>query len=264
MYFDEDLVLDLRLNVLNDFVDKFVIAEATKDHTGKDKKLNFDIKNFLKFENKIEYIIVDDLPMNLKSFKKNWPVHHLRDQHQRNALSRGYKNCNDDDLIMISDIDEIPDPIKIKEFQIKNKYACFMQKNFQSKINLLNISDKYWMGTKIIQKKFIKSPQWLRNIKTAKPAFWKFYKPRQPQIICDGGWHFSFLKSPKDISKKIKSYSHSEFNKPEFTDEKKIEERIKNRVDIFDRNYKYEKMELDDTFPKYVLENMNKFQNWII
>ena len=70
MYFDEDLVLDLRLNVLNNYVDKFVIAEATKDHTGKDKKLNFDIKNFLKFENKIEYIIVDDLPMNLKSFKK--------------------------------------------------------------------------------------------------------------------------------------------------------------------------------------------------
>ena len=264
MYFDEDLVLDLRLNVLNDFVDKFVIAEATKDHTGRDKKLNFDIKNFSKFKNKIEYIIVDNLPMNLKSFKKNWPVHHLRDQHQRNALSRGYKNCNDDDLIMISDIDEIPDPIKIKEFQIKNKYACFMQKNFQSKINLLNISDKYWMGTKIIQKKFIRSPQWLRIIKTAKPAFWKFYKPRQPQIICDGGWHFSFLKSPKGISKKIKSYSHSEFNKPEFTDEKKIEERIKNRVDIFDRDYKYEKMELDDTFPKYVLENINKFQNWIV
>lgn len=230
MYFDEDLVLDLRLNVLSDHVDKFVIAEATKDHTGSDKKLNFDLKNFSKFKDKIDYIIVDDLPMNLKSFKKNWPVHHLRDQYQRNALSKGYKNCSDNDLIMISDIDEIPDPNKIKEFQLKNRYACFMQKNFQSKINLLNISDKYWMGTKIIQKKYLKSPQWLRNIKTAKPAFWKFYKPHKPQLIYDGGWHFSFLKHPKGISKKIKAYSHSEFNKPEFTDEKKIEEKIKNRV----------------------------------
>ena len=148
-------------------------------------------------------------------------MHHLRDQHQRNALSRGYKNCSDDDLIMISDIDEIPDPNKIKEFKIENKYACFIQKNFQSKINLLNISDKYWMGTKIIQKKNLKSPQWLRNIKTKKRPFWKFYKPKEPQLILDGGWHFSFLKHPEGISKKIQSYSHSEFNKPEFTDKKK-------------------------------------------
>ena len=139
-----------------------------------------------------------------------------------------------------------------------------MQKNFQSKINLLNVSDKHWMGTKIIQKKNLKSPQWLRNIKTSKTAFWKFYKPRQPQLIYDGGWHFSFLKKPEDISKKIKSYSHSEYNKHEFTDEKKIEERIKNRVDIFDRNFKYKRVDLDSTFPKYILENLSKYKNWII
>ena len=161
-------------------------------------------------------------------------------------------------------IDEIPDPKKISEFKIQNKYGCFMQKNFQSKLNLLNITDKYWMGTKICQKKYLKSPQWLRNIKTKKRPFWKFYKPKEPQIIFDGGWHFSFLKSPKDISKKITSYSHSEFNKPEFTDEKKIEERIKNRTDIFDRNYEYEKISLDSSFPKYLLDNINKFENWII
>ena len=264
MYFDEDLILDLRLNILNDYVDKFVIAEATKDHTGKDKKLNFNLKNFSKFENKIKYVVVENMPMNLKYYKKNWPVHHLRDQHQRNALSLGYNNCDDDDLIMISDIDEIPNPNKIKEFDIKNKYACFIQKNFQTKINLLNFSDKNWMGTKICQKRYLKSPQWLRNIKTAKPAFWKFLKPKQPQIIYDGGWHFSFLKKPEGISKKIKSYSHSEYNKPEFTDEKKIEERIKNRVDIFDRNYKYEKIELDEAFPKYILDNLHKYQDWLI
>ena len=264
MYFDEDLVLDLRLNILDNYVDKFVIAEATKDHTGKDKKLNFNISNYSNFKDKIIYIVVDDLPMNIKSYKKNWPVHHLRDQHQRNALERGYKNFEEDDLIMISDIDEIPDPNKIKNFNVKNKYACFMQKNFQSKLNLLNVSDKYWMGTKIIQKKYLKSPQWLRNIKTSKPAFWKFYKPKQPQLIYDGGWHFSFLKKPEGIAKKIKSYSHSEHNKPKFTDEKKIEERIKNKVDIFERNYKYQKVEMDNTFPRYILENLDKYQEWII
>ena len=79
MYFDEDLVLDLRLNILNDHVHNFIVVEATKDHTGKEKKLNFNINNFLKFKNKITYIVVEDLPVNLKSYKKNWQVHHLRD-----------------------------------------------------------------------------------------------------------------------------------------------------------------------------------------
>jgi len=264
MYFDEDLVLDLRLNVLNNYVDKFIIAESTKDHTGKDKKLNFNINNFSKFKDKINYIIVDDLPVNIKFFKKNWPVHHLRDQHQRNALSRGLVNCMEEDLVMISDIDEIPNPEKIKEFKNENKYGCFLQRNFQTKINLLNITDKYWMGTKIIQKKYLKSPQWLRNIKTTKPAFWKFYKPRQPQLIYEGGWHFSFLKEPKEISKKIQSYSHSEYNKTNFTDVKKIEERIRNKIDIFDRNIKYKTIDLDETFPKYILDNLNKYERWII
>ena len=77
-------------------------------------------------------------------------------------------------------------------------------------------------------------------------------------------FHFSFLKEPRRISEKIKGYSHQEYNQPEFTDEKKIEERIKNRVDIFERNLKYERIDLDNTFPKYILENLDKYKNWII
>ena len=264
MYFDENLMLDIRLNTLNETVDKFVIAEATRDHSGKEKKLNFDIKNFLKFENKIKYLIIDDLPINVKSKKKNWNLNHWRDQFQRNSLIKGFEESSEDDLIMISDIDEIPDPRKISEFKIKNKYACFMQKNFQSKINLLNMSDKYWMGTKICQKKYLKSPQWLREIKTKKRPFWKFYKPKEPQLILNGGWHFSFLKSPENIIKKIKAYSHQEYNKEVFTNIKSIEDKINNLTDLFDRNFKYGKVELDVTFPKYILENKEKFSNWII
>jgi len=121
MYFDEDLVLEIRLNTLNEVVDKFIIAEATRDHAGREKKLNFKIENFSKFKNKIEYLVVDNLPINVKSNKKGWHENHIRDQFQRNALARGYEKYHSDDLIMISDIDEIPDPRKIKEFDIKNK-----------------------------------------------------------------------------------------------------------------------------------------------
>ena len=165
---------------------------------------------------------------------------------------------------MISDIDEIPNPDKLQEFNIENKYACFMQRNFQSKLNLLNVSDKYWMGTKICQKKYLKSPQWLRDIKTKKRSFWKIYKPKEPQLILDGGWHFSFLKEPKDIAKKIVSYSHQEFNKENFTNEEKIAERIKNNKDLFNRNIQYKKVEIDNSFPKYIIKNIEKYKSWII
>jgi len=264
MYFDEDLVLEIRLNTLNEIVDKFVIAEATKDHAGREKKLNFKIENFAKFKDKIEYLVIDNLPVNVKSNKKGWHENHIRDQFQRNSLVRGYEKCNADDLIMISDIDEIPDPKKINEFDIKNKYACFLQKNFQSKINLLNITDNLWPGTKICQKKNLKSPQWLRNIKTQKRPFWKFFKDKQPQLIKYGGWHFSFLKDPESIKKKITSYSHQEFNKEKFTDSQNIEKRIINGKDLFDRNIKYKAINIDENFPDYILNNKNKFKNWIV
>ena len=185
MYFDEDLVLDIRLNTLKDKVDKFIIVEATKNHAGENKKLNFKFENFSKFRDKINYIIVDDIPINVESPKKGWHENHSRDQFQRNAIERGYKELDDKDLIMISDIDEIPNPKKIDEFNIRNKFACFLQKNFQSKINLLNITDENWPGTKICQKKYLKSPQWLRNLKTKKKPFWKILK-KNIQLINNG------------------------------------------------------------------------------
>ncbi len=264
MYFDEDLVLEIRLNTLNELVDEFIIAEATRDHAGREKKLNFKIENFIKFKSKIKYIVVDDMPIHVKSNRKNWHENHIRDQFQRNSLARGYRDYDSEDLIMISDIDEIPDPKKIREFNTKNKYACFLQKNFQSKINLLNITDDFWPGTKICQKKNLKSPQWLRNIKTHKRPFWKLFKDKEPQLIQNGGWHFSFLKNPNSIKNKIISYSHQEFNKEEFTSTENIEKRITERKDLFDRDIKYEVIQIDKTFPEYIYNNKNKFSNWIV
>ena len=263
MYFDEDLILEIRLNTLNKIVDKFVIVEATKDHAGRDKKLNFNLENFSKFKNKIDYIIVDNIPTEVGSNKKNWHENHIRDQFQRNSLSKGYENCDYDDFIMISDIDEIPDPEKIKEFDVKNKYACFLQKNFQSKLNLLNITNEWWPGTKICQKQYLKSPQWLRNIKTKKGHFWKFYKDKEPQLIYAGGWHFSFLKSPESIKRKISSYAHNEFNTKDFTNIDEIKRKIDLGKDLFNREIIYKKISVDSSYPKYIFDNRDKLKNWI-
>ena len=256
IYFDDDLVLELRLNILNKYVDYFVIVEGKKDHQGNNKNLNFKIEKFQKFKDKIRYIVVDDFPKSDYS----WDFEH----HQRNAISRGLFDAKDQDLIIVSDVDEIPNPETISKFIAKNTYAIFEQKMFYYKLNAIS-KNEIWNGSKICVKKFLKSPNWLRyKIKSKKYPFYRFDKPKRPQLIKNGGWHFSFLKNAKDISKKIKSYAHKEFNIPKFNDEKKIEEKIKNKVDIFERGYKYEKIDLDDTFPEYILKNLEKYKDWII
>jgi len=164
----------------------------------------------------------------------------------------------------LSDVDEIPDLTKLNIFKTSNKYAVFSQKMFGFKLNLLNETENNWHGSKMCKKKYLKSPQWLRNLKFKKYPFWRVDKPRKLQIIENGGWHFAFLQTPENISKKIKSFSHGEYNKSNFTDENTIEEKIKMQKDIFDRGFSYKKVEIDHSFPKYIIANKEKFKKWII
>ena len=256
IYFDDDLVLDLRLNILDKCVDYFVVVEGDTDHQGNKKKLNFNIEKFSKFKHKIRYIVAKNFPKS----NYTWDLEHF----QRNTITKGLFDARENDLVIISDVDEIPNPESISNFSIKNKYGIFEQKMYYYKLNIIN-ADEVWYGSKICVKKFLKSPNWLRyKIKPKKYPFYRIDKPKNAQILKNGGWHFSFLKSPKDISKKIQSYAHSEFNKNEYIDVKKIEEKINNLKDIFDRKINYEKVELNETYPRYILKNIDKFKNWII
>ena len=261
-FFNEEHILDLRLNILNKFVDFFVFVESTTDHQGKEKKLNFDQKKFKKFDNKIIYIVVDDTAEAIK--KPHFGGESLPEQHQRNSIMRGLKNCNDNDLIILSDVDEIPDLNKLNIFNKKNKYAVFSQKMFNYKINLLNETESDWHGSKICLKKNLKSPQWLRNLKFKQYPFWRIDKPKNLQIIENGGWHFAYLQNPDNILKKIKSFAHGEFNTKNFANQKSIEEKIALGKDIFDRDITYKKVEIDNTFPKYIVDNKEKLKMWII
>ena len=260
-FFNEENVLDLRLNILNEFVDFFVIVESTTDHQGNEKKLNFDIRKFKKFEKKIIYIVVEDTSDIIK--KSHIGQNSLVERHQRNSILKGLNNCDDNDLVIISDVDEIPDLNKLNLFDKKN-YAVFSQKKFDYKLNLLNETEGDWHGSKICLKKKLKSPQWLRGLKFKKYPFWRFDKIKNIQIIKDGGWHFSYLQSPDKIIKKIASFSHGEWNKSEFANIQNIEEKIRNQKNIFDLEFSYKKVNLDSTFPKYIIENRDKFKEWII
>ena len=261
-FFNEETVLDLRLNILHESVDFFVIVESTTDHQGNEKKLNFDINKFKKFQKKIIYVVVEDTLETIK--KPHIGQNSLVERHQRNCINRGLKNCSDNDLVIISDVDEIPNLNKINLFNKKNRYAVFSQKKFDYKLNLVNETEGDWLGSKICLKKNLKSPQWLRDLKFKKYPFWRIDKIRDLQIIKDGGWHFSYLQSPKNLLKKISSFSHGERNRPEFANVENIEKKIKMQKNIFDLGFAYKKIDIDQTFPKYIIENKEKLKEWII
>ncbi len=136
MYFDEDMILDLRLNLLDKYVKKFVITESTYLHSGKKKKLNFDFKNFSKFKNKIEYIVIDKPPSNIRIVNENdnqelknskmLDNSLMRENHQRNGLIQGLINAHDDDLVVVSDVDEIPN---LEQYKYKKKNYFFCSKD---------------------------------------------------------------------------------------------------------------------------------------
>ena len=259
-YFNEDQMLDLRFNILNANVDYFVISESTKDHQGKNKKLNFNINNFSKYKDKIRYIVADFTKD--KNFIEHKGGESIIEQHQRNSLSEGLVSANDNDLIILSDSDEIPDLTKLNQIKSNAKFIAFSQMMFMYKLNLQNVNESNWIGSRMTLKKNFPIPQELRNLKFKEYPFWRFDKTKL-QII-KGGWHFSFLQKPSDIAKKIMSYSHGEFNKSEITDEKNIEKKIANGEDIFERGYELKKINIDETFPDYILKNKLYFKDWII
>ena len=233
MYFDEEQVLDLRLNILHKDVDYFVIVESTYNHKGEKRRLLFDKKKFLKFKDKIIYLIYDKTPESV------WPINEedtdelknhkyimnplYRENAQRNFISEGLKIANKDDLILVSDVDEIPKLDSLDLSKIKNEIILFRQDMFYYKYNL-NLPDFKWSGTKGVRKKRLISPQWLRNIKDKKYPFFRvdtFFSDKKYtniKIVSDGGWHFSNIKTPELIEHKLRSYlHHREFDQKSLT-----------------------------------------------
>ena len=254
IYNNEAMILDLRLSYLNKYVKKFIIVESKYTHQGNLKKNFLDLNDFKKYKDKIDYNLIDKVPENLS----NWG----RENYQRNFLMNSIKDLNENDYIMISDLDEIPNLRNLNSI-VKSKFTAFQQTNYSFKFNLKNITFPIWYGTKLCKKKYLKSPQWLRDQKVKKYSFLKFYKIKW-NIIQNGGWHFSYIMNPNEISEKIKSFSHAEYNLDKYTNIKIIEDKLSKGLDLFNRNQSYQKVELDSSFPKSFFENKNKFVKWFL
>tara|TARA_B100001123_G_C15309910_1_gene1024009 strand:+ start:51 stop:824 length:774 start_codon:yes stop_codon:yes gene_type:complete len=257
MYNNEDLILELRLNTLKDKVNKFVIVEAKFDHSGRNKnKYNFDLNKFQNFKNKIEYLKIENFPHNFS----NWE----RENFHRNYILKALSGLDKDDYIIISDVDEIPNLEKLNEILVSNKkYTAFEQKMIYYKFNLLNLTENEWYGSRMCKFKNLKSPQWLRNQKVKSYPFFRFDKINW-NIVKNGGWHFSNIMTPEKLSEKIKSFAHSEFNKPEFTDVRTIKQKIESKKDIFNRNFEFKKITDEQDLPKYIKDNKSKFSEFLL
>ena len=285
MYFDEDMMLDLRLNVLDKYVSRFIICEATYNHNGQKKKLNFNINNFSKFKSKIDYVVLDKQPDNLRIIHKDdvgKKREHkildnalIRENFQRNFVHNKLMGFDDNDLILINDLDEIPD---LEKFQYKKKITIFQQKMLYFKFNLM-YPDILWSGSKICKKKHLVNPQWLRNIKTRKYPLWRldilFSKKRYNniQIIKEGGWHFTNIKSAEEIHHKMKNFLHHYEYEESGLKPEDIKKLIKQRKALY--NYGADKRQEKwsnnsdlikinlELLPKYISDNKNKFKEWI-
>ena len=290
MFYDEKVLLDIRLNILNEFVDYFVIVESRYFHNGLERNLNFNINEYPKFKDKIIYIIHENKPKELKkinpedgeelkTFKLNFNAHTL-ENNQRNDIFKGVKNADANDMILISDVDEIPNLENINLKQIKNQIILFEQEIFYYKLNRY-LPNFIWYGTKACKKKNLISPQWLRNIKNNRYSLFRldtFFSKKKyinKLYVNKGGWHFSNLKNASDIELKLKSYLHYTDYQFEELGKNKIENLINSNKTIYDMFADKKSKKFGDDkrkdlvkyevskLPSYIKNILNKYKDWI-
>ena len=267
-YCGEDLLLKIRFETLYNQIDKFIIIEANKYFDGNPKPKFFDHKKFYKYSNKIEYYYIEDLPKhNGNNLEYEIFI--------KNQIARGLNNLDDEDIVLISDADEIPN---LKNEKFKNfDSTIFLQKMFYYKFNInayegLKFKNKI-ACTKSCKFKFFKSFQQVREFRVKNIPWWRFDKKIKRYVEKDGGWHFSFLMKSEDIKSKLSRFEHEikhlkkedEYILSDLMDIEKIENNIINLKDPYDRGHvKLKKVKIDGSFPKYILENQNELNEFII
>ena len=289
MFYDEEMLLDVRLNILNKYIDKFIIVESTFTHSGKKRELVFDIKNFQKFKDKIIYHVVDNKPKGLEEVNV-YDTDHIKENKvimnavrfengQRHAIGNLLTSADANDQIIISDLDEIPNLESVNFSKINSKIILFRQKMFYYKFNLI-LENMIWCGSKSCKMKNFLFPQWLREVKDKKYPLWRLdtifsnKKYNNVHFVENGGWHFTNIKTPEEIDKKLRSYMHH----PEYDQSnigpKEIDKMIKERKPVYDlmanssevkdrSNTKLKVIDVNE-LPLFIRQNQDKYNEWIL
>ena len=288
MYFDEEVVLDVRLNTLDKYVDYFVIVESSFTHKGDNKNLMFNHNKFEKFKNKIIYLVYDKQPKGIEVVNENDSEGEksrkyilnaaLRENGQRNFIQNGLNKAEDNDIILISDVDEIPNLSEVNFNNISEKIIMFHQDMFYYKFDL-KIPNLLWTGTRGCRKKYLLSPQWLRNVKDRKyfpfriDILFSEKKYSSIKFISNGGWHFSNIKTAEEIEHKLKSYlHHREFDEQPLS-VKEIQNIIENKKAIYDLKVDKRVNKIGDgsklvkikfeKLPIYIQQNKHNYMKWL-
>lgn len=242
-FFNELDVLDIRFAELFDTVDRFVIVEATLTHGGQPKPLYFkeNLQRYEKYLHKVTHIVVDSYP-SLDS----WSI----ERHQRDQIMRGLTECKDSDVIIVSDCDEIPRASSLREYKAEKGVMALEQQLYYYKLNCASVG-AMWDWAKIVT---------YRELKKKSPCEIRYTQSITPDSrIQNGGWHFSYMGNTDDIIHKIEATAHQEYNKDYIKERQRVESRVEQGKDIFDRPLTYKFVEIGNTYPKFVLDNIESF-----
>ena len=257
---DENELLEIRLNHLKSIVDYFIIVECKYSHQGNIKGQNFNFSILEKFKGKIRYFYLEE---KINS-KNSWEI----EAWQRQQISKGLNDCSPEDIVIVSDVDEIPNIEKEDIKKIGNYVYAFRQILLMYKLNLMR--KRTWIGSKMCKYSILKSPQWLRQLKVHKKysilrldkLFSKTYY-KNFKIINNGGWHFGWLKSPEKIIEKVQSYAHTEHNIPKYKDKHYIDNCLNKNINFLDGNEKLFKLN-EKYLPSYIRNNIKKYKKWLV
>jgi beta-1,4-mannosyl-glycoprotein beta-1,4-N-acetylglucosaminyltransferase len=265
-------VLEIRLHELDDVVDKFVLVESTRTFQNQTKPLYFaeNKERYKKFLPKIEHIVVEKFPGFFHRFRKPRPWD--RSHYQKNQVARALNNCRPDDVILISDVDEIPSAKKLKQHIHDPGIKVFEQMLVNYFFNYVSVHCPCDEMLNLVIKDDICF--WRGTVMITFDQFSSFRKVRKNQdrgskilSIPNGGWHFSFIGDYEKIRLKLDAWEHSKekhYNQDYLKDKNKVMNIILSGEDLFGRNYKYKKFSLDDKFPEYLVKNKEKFHSLIL
>ena len=278
-------MLDVRFNILNEQIYKFIIVESAYSHSGEEKNFNFNIDDYPKFKDKIIYLKIDTQPPDLYKDpeKLKNPIYKRLNSIKRieqsyDYMMNGISDAQDEDLIIISDNDEIPNLNSIKFKESNKNFFIFKQLMFYYKFNLLH-ELMPWFGSKACKKKYLKSFAWLKNLKNKKYPMWRidayfsYLKETNLEIIGNGGWHFTNLKTPQEMFEKLSNYGHHNEFEESGTTVEDLKNQMENKIVAYNhkldknknrhKNFEYKLKRIDELYlPEYLIKNKDKYKIW--
>jgi len=248
-FFNEFDLLRIRWEELRNSVDSFMLSESTMTFSAKSKPLHFR-------DSGIQYphltgIAIDDMPTTGNAWS--------RESLQRIKIMDYLADYSDDDIVMISDVDEIPHHEIVDDLEdilTEFERVRFVHPTFYYYLNGRRCDAKCGSAAKLgtLRKNGLN----LQNLRTGSGE----YKCKTETIRT--GWHFSYLGGVESIQEKLRSFSHTEYNKPKFLNEDHLRTKIADGKDILNRSKPISYVSIDDTWPQYVFENQDEYEHLIM